>query len=145
MVSFNCASHYMQHGRAISDVNVRISLPMPRAVSTKSIKKKSSGTDLAGEYDILKLPPPETPPKLTRLKIGIHTSTTGGVEKSIERAYRLGCNTLQIFSSTPRMWRASSPEVWQCNEVSRLLHLYRITSRVIHPLYLLTMCSKPPE
>lgn len=118
---------------------------MPRAVSTKSIKKKSSGTDLAGDYDILKMPAPETPPQLTRLRIGIHTSTSGGVEKSIERAYRLGCNTLQIFSSSPRMWRASSPEVWQCAEVSRLRELYGIKPLVIHTSYLVNMCSKTPE
>jgi deoxyribonuclease-4 len=118
---------------------------MPRAVTTKAIKKKSSGRDLAGDYDILKQPAPATPPKLTRLRIGIHTSTSGGVEKAIERAYRLGCNTLQIFSSSPRMWRASSPEMWQCNEVRRLRELYGIAPLVIHTSYLVNMCSKTPE
>ena len=43
------------------------------------------------EKDILKLiPPPEEPPTLTVRRIGIHTSTAGGVEHAAERAYRLG-------------------------------------------------------
>ncbi len=40
------------------------------------------------------------PPKPGPRRIGIHTSTAGGVEMAAERAYRLGANTFQIFSST---------------------------------------------
>ena len=43
------------------------------------------------EKDILKLlPAPVKPPKLTARRIGIHTSTAGGVQNAAERAYRLG-------------------------------------------------------
>ena len=47
---------------------------------------------------------PKRPPRLTSRRIGIHTSTAGGIHNAAERAYRLGCNTLQIFSSSPRQW-----------------------------------------
>ncbi len=58
------------------------------------------------EKDILKLlPAPKRPPKLTSRRIGIHTSTAGGPANAAERAYRLGCNTFQIFSSSPRQWK----------------------------------------
>jgi deoxyribonuclease-4 len=64
------------------------------------------------ERDILKLiPPPLTPPPLTSRRIGIHTSTAGGVENAAERAYRLGCNAFQIFSSAVEALRALSPPV----------------------------------
>ena len=57
---------------------------MPRAV------KKSATTP---EKDILKLiPASEHQPQPSRLRIGIHTSTAGGVETAAERAWRLGCN-----------------------------------------------------
>ncbi len=47
------------------------------------------------EKDILKLIPPlKKPPQLTSCRIGIHTSTAGGVANAAERAYRLGCNAL---------------------------------------------------
>src|SRR5947209_7017354 len=87
--------------------------PAPRRAAKKA-KEASSDTEAAfyesvrgpiREKDILKQPPPASPPKLTKLKIGIHTSTAGGVDKAAERAYRLGCNTLQMFSSSPRQWK----------------------------------------
>ena len=49
------------------------------------------------EKDILKLiPPPKTPPKLTARRIGIHTSSSGGVQNAAERAYRLATDDLQV-------------------------------------------------
>ncbi len=65
-----------------------------------------SGPSTKPEKDILKLiPASEHRPQPSSRRIGIHTSTAGGVETADERAWRLGCNTLQIFSSSPRMWR----------------------------------------
>ncbi|MGC2647142.1 MAG: hypothetical protein WA261_12760, partial [Candidatus Sulfotelmatobacter sp.] len=59
---------------------------------------------MAREPDILARPAPKRPPRLTSRRIGIHTSTAGGIHNAAERAYRLGCNTLQVFSSSPRQW-----------------------------------------
>ena len=73
------------------------------------------------EKDILKLiPPPEAPPRLTSRRIGIHTSTAGGVENATERAYRLGCNAFQIFSSSPRQWKPYDLAPAQCEVMGRL-------------------------
>jgi deoxyribonuclease-4 len=38
------------------------------------------------------------------VRIGIHTSIAGDLNRSLESARRLGCNALQIFSASPRMW-----------------------------------------
>src|SRR5258708_36686359 len=38
------------------------------------------------------------------LRIGIHTSVAGSYLNALESARRLGCNALQIFSASPRMW-----------------------------------------
>src|ERR1700731_1308153 len=37
-------------------------------------------------------------------RIGIHTSIAGGYLNALESAQKLGCNALQIFSTSPRMW-----------------------------------------
>lgn len=37
-------------------------------------------------------------------RIGIHTSIAGDLTAALESASKLGCNALQIFSSSPRMW-----------------------------------------
>jgi len=38
------------------------------------------------------------------LRIGIHASVAGSYLNALESAWRLGCNALQIFSASPRMW-----------------------------------------
>jgi deoxyribonuclease-4 len=95
--------------------------------------------------DILKRPPPTMPPKLTLRRIGIHTSTSGGVESAAERAYRLGCNTFQIFSSSPRMWKPYQLTKTQCDEMIRLREKYGIAPLVIHTSYLVNLASVTQE
>jgi deoxyribonuclease-4 len=40
------------------------------------------------------------------VRLGVHVSIVGGVDKSVDRALDLGCDTFQIFSSNPRSWRS---------------------------------------
>ncbi len=91
------------------------------------------------QKDILKEAPPKHPPKLTSRRIGIHTSTAGGAETAAERAYRLGCNTFQIFSSSPRQWKPYELGRKQCEEMSRLRSNYGLKPLVIHASYLLNL------
>ena len=98
------------------------------------------------EKDILKLiPPPKHPPKLTSRRIGIHTSTAGGVELAAERAYRLGCNALQIFSSSPRQWKPYELGLSQCAEMGRLRERYDLKPLAIHANYLINLAGGNPE
>ena len=96
---------------------------------------------LAHEQDILKRPAPKKPPQLTSRRIGIHTSTAGGVHNAAERAYRLGCNTFQIFSSSPRQWAPYELGELQCAEMSRLRTHYDLKPLVIHTNYLVNLAS----
>src|SRR5256885_3271100 len=97
------------------------------------------------QKDILKQPAPKEPPKLTSRKIGIHTSTAGGVETAAERAYRLGCNAFQVFSSSPRMWRPYKLAQTQCDEMRRLTEKYGLSPLVIHTSYLVNVASTTTE
>src|SRR4029079_4087415 len=98
------------------------------------------------EKDILKLiPPPKEPPQLTSRRIGIHTSTAGGVENAAERAYRLGCNALQIFSSSPRQWAPYELGASHCAEMGRLRELYDLKPLAIHANYLINLAGGNPE
>jgi deoxyribonuclease IV len=38
------------------------------------------------------------------IRIGIHASIAGDIVEALESARKLGCNALQIFSGSPRMW-----------------------------------------
>jgi len=40
------------------------------------------------------------------LRLGLHISISGTIDKSVDRAYEKGCNTFQIFTRNPRGWRS---------------------------------------
>ena len=110
---------------------------MPRSIS--------KGTEKP-ERDILKLiPPPAAAPPRTSRRIGIHTSTAGGVENAAERAYRLGCSTFQIFSSSPRQWKPYGLSRPQCETMSRLREKYDLHPLVIHANYLINVAGGNDE
>lgn len=98
--------------------------------------QKSPGMQL----DVLKNPPPEKS-RFTSLRIGIHTSTSGGCHTAAERAHRLGCNTFQIFSSSPRQWKPYSLTPDQCSGMAKLREQYDLIPLVIHASYLVNLAS----
>jgi deoxyribonuclease-4 len=93
------------------------------------------------EKDPLKWPSPQNPPSMTERRIGIHTSIAGGVEHAAARAHRLGCNTFQIFSSSPRQWQPYSLAQNQCDTMKRLRQNYDLKPLVIHSNYLINLAG----
>ncbi|HZR56683.1 MAG TPA: deoxyribonuclease IV [Terriglobales bacterium] len=96
---------------------------------------------MAKEQGILNQPSSQPPSALTSRRIGIHTSSAGGVQNAAERAWRLGCNTFQIFSSSPRQWAPYQLGNAQCEEMSRLREKYNLKPLVIHVNYLVNLAS----
>ena len=93
------------------------------------------------QKDVLLQPAPKEPPWRTSRRIGIHTSTAGGVETAAERAYRLGCSAFQMFSSSPRQWRPYELSSAQCETMNHLRQKYDLKPLVIHANYLINMAS----
>lgn len=100
---------------------------------------------MAKEQDILKMPAPKAPPPRTSRRIGIHTSTAGGVETAAERAYRLGCSTFQVFSSSPRQWKPYGLAPSQCDVMNSLREKYDLKPLVIHANYLVNLAGGNAE
>ena len=96
---------------------------------------------MRAEQDILKMPVPAEPLWLTSRRIGIHTSTAGGPQTAAERAYRLGCNTFQIFSSSPRQWKPYELGRSQCSEMTALRNKYDLRPLAIHSNYLINLAG----
>jgi deoxyribonuclease-4 len=96
---------------------------------------------IASEQDILARAAPKRPPRLTSRRIGIHTSTAGGIHTAAERAYRLGCNTLQIFSSSPRQWAPWELSIPLCDQMLGLRRQYDLKPLVIHTNYLVNLAG----
>lgn len=87
------------------------------------------------------MPARKAPPRPISRRIGIHTSIAGGVQNAAERAYRLGCNAFQIFSSSPRQWAPYELGRPQCTELMRLREKYDLKPLVIHTNYLVNLAS----
>jgi deoxyribonuclease-4 len=80
------------------------------------------------------------------LRIGIHTSIAKSYVTALESARKLGCNALQIFSSSPRMWQggpARIPEVDAAGFRARRAEL-GLGPLVIHANYLINLAAAQP-
>ena len=82
---------------------------------------------------------------MTVRRIGIHLSTTGGYYKAAERAHEIGANTVQIFSSSPRMWRAPKVKPEDAARLKEACRKYDCAPVVIHVSYLVNVCSQSEE
>jgi deoxyribonuclease-4 len=78
-------------------------------------------------------------------RIGVHLGTTGGASNAVERAVEIGANTFQIFSSSPRMWRAPKVPPAQCERMRALRQQHDVGPLVIHTSYLVNVCSQNEE
>ena len=78
-------------------------------------------------------------------RIGVHLGTTGGASNAVERAREIGANTFQIFSSSPRMWRAPKIDPKQAERMRELRAKFDVGPLVIHTSYLVNVCSQSSE
>ncbi len=79
------------------------------------------------------------------MRIGVHLGTSGGVSNTIPRAQEIGANTLQIFSSSPRMWRAPKVDPEQAKRLHELRTKLDVGPLVIHTSYLVNVCSQSED
>lgn len=75
-------------------------------------------------------------------RIGVHLGTAGGASNAVERAKEIGANTFQIFTSSPRMWRAPKVDPKQAERMRELRARLDVGPLVIHTSYLVNVCSQ---
>ena len=78
-------------------------------------------------------------------RIGVHLGTAGGASNAVERAREIGANTFQIFSSSPRMWRAPRVDPKQAVRMKELRAKLDVGRLVIHTSYLVNVCSQSDD
>jgi deoxyribonuclease IV len=77
--------------------------------------------------------------------IGAHVSTAGGLEKAVERGTSLGCESIQIFNQSPRMWRPTKYGADDFSAFRAAVEDSPIQAVVIHAVYLINCASKDKE
>jgi len=71
----------------------------------------------------------------------LHTSIAGSLERSALSAAEVGANTFQIFSSSPRQWKASVPNPASIQLLNRARERHDLYPLAIHDNYLINLAS----
>ena len=75
------------------------------------------------------------------MRIGLHTSIAGALERAALKAAELGANTFQIFSSSPRQWKASMPSLPAIRLLNAAREKHDLYPLAIHDNYLINLAS----
>lgn len=81
---------------------------------------------------------------MTVLRIGIHTSRAKSLENAAIIAHELGANTFQIFSASPRQWRAGLPDPVDVKRFRDARERFDLMPLVIHTNYLVNLATLDP-
>lgn len=77
--------------------------------------------------------------------LGVHVSGEGKIYEALERAHKLDCNTMQIFSRNPQRWRNNSLASQDIEEFKNKKEEFNIKPVFIHIPYLINLASPDPR
>lgn len=77
--------------------------------------------------------------------IGTHVSQAGGLDKAIARGVERGCESIQIFNQSPRMWRPTRYGADDFAAFRAAMADSPIRAVLIHAVYLINCASEDPE
>ena len=77
--------------------------------------------------------------------VGGHVSTAGGLSKAHARGVAIGCDAIQVFNQSPRMWRPTRYSDADFAQMRELLAEGPVRSVVIHAVYLINCASSDRE
>jgi deoxyribonuclease IV len=77
--------------------------------------------------------------------IGAHVSTAGGLSKAVERGGERGCESIQIFNQSPRMWRPTNYGEDDFAAFREAMEASKVERVIIHAVYLINTATKDKE
>ncbi|MGC1166246.1 MAG: deoxyribonuclease IV [Solirubrobacterales bacterium] len=77
--------------------------------------------------------------------IGAHVSTAGGLANAIERGEERGCESIQIFHQSPRMWRPTKYGEEDFAAFREAMDASGVEAVVIHAVYLINCATRDKE
>ena len=77
--------------------------------------------------------------------IGAHVSTAGGLANAIERGKERGCESIQIFNQSPRMWRPTRYGEDDFAAFREAMADSPVEAVIIHAVYLINCATKDAE
>src|ERR1700761_7567629 len=77
--------------------------------------------------------------------IGAHVSPAGGLPNAIQRGTERGCEAIQVFNQSPRMWRPTAYDEDDFAAFREAIQATSIEAVLIHAVYLLNCASEDRE
>ena len=78
------------------------------------------------------------------MKIGAHVSTSGGIENAVDRGIEIGCETIQIFGSSPQSWSFKTVPVENLVAFKSKAKEAGIGPIFLHCIYLINLGNPDP-
>ena len=79
------------------------------------------------------------------LKLGLHVSISGSIDRAVDRAVEKGCNTFQIFTRNPRGWRSRDLTREEVEAFIEKVEKFKIEPVFGHMPYLPNLASPKDE
>jgi len=77
--------------------------------------------------------------------IGAHVSTGGGLANAVQRGKERGCESIQIFHQSPRMWRPTNHTEEDFAAFREAMAASPVEAVIIHAVYLINCATKDKE
>ena len=77
--------------------------------------------------------------------VGAHVSTAGGLANAIERGEERGCESIQIFNQSPRMWRPTNFGEEDLAAFCEAMAVSKVEAVIIHAVYLINCATKDKD
>jgi len=78
------------------------------------------------------------------VQIGAHVSSSGGIDKAIDRAVAIGAESVQVFTQSPRAWRPTNHDPASFDRFREKLAEAGIGGVLCHAVYLTNLASPDP-
>jgi deoxyribonuclease-4 len=78
------------------------------------------------------------------MQIGAHVSSSGGIDKAIDRAVEIGAESVQVFTQSPRAWRPTNHDPASFDRFREKRAEAGIGGVLCHAVYLTNLASPDP-
>lgn len=84
-------------------------------------------------------------PSLSRFRFGAHMPTAGGLHKAVTSGYKIGCDSVQLFTASPRQWKAAPPGKDEIRRFRRAVEATGVHPLIAHDSYLINLATQNPD
>jgi len=77
--------------------------------------------------------------------LGAHMKASKGLGNALREGKAIGAEAVQVFTSSPQMWRASSVTEEKIDDLNKAREETGLTEIVSHDSYLVNLCAPEPE